>query len=140
MVALHNIDKEPLPNRCVDIKTNIANIEFAQWITGYHDEENDEYYDLLKQKSNLMDCKNKNRQSNKYLRRDEILEKNERNLYLHNAHCPELNHFLSKHKYAQKSELTSTQIKLLLDVKRQANELACEHKMPFVDYQEPIKK
>jgi len=137
MLSLSHVDQETLPNRCYEIKGNINVVEAATWITGHHDEKSDEYHELLTQKSKLMDCDNKNGASNKYLRRDEIYEDSQNKLFLHNAHCPELNKFLAKHspkKANFQEELSSTQVKLLLDVKREANELACEHKIPFVEY------
>jgi len=136
IVALSSIDQETLPQRCVSLKINKNILEYAEHLTGYHDEKGDTYHELLTKKSKLMDCDNKNGASDKYLRRNANYKHNHRthiNTRLHNAHCPELNKFLEEHadneEYCDAAP-DSISARLLADIKKEADKLECQYKLP----------
>jgi|GEM_PF-1071429 len=139
ILAFKGIDQETLPQRCWQIKSKINIMEYAERVTGYHDEKGDEYHELLTQKSKLMDCDNKNGASDKYLKRNADHTEHNMDIFLHNAHCIELNKFLAKHAEnvdSCDSATGSTQVKLLADVKKEATDLKCQYRVEFIKIEE----
>jgi hypothetical protein len=136
LLALHGINQNELPNTCNDLYNYKYRLEATQFITQYKDEKSQELQKLVNKKLVVLQCDKK---TSGFLRafnsktelEQRFLSPEETNrlkeIYdtasQHKRHCPEINDYLSEH--SNDANLSALDIKLLKNIKQQANNLQC---------------